>query len=125
MTSEQENPECTQEWRERVARMARDRFSRKVGQPPAFPSRWQPGSIVRGELQLPMNDASAFELIAERLEAGDQIMACLLRRPAGEKAYVIKIQVEHQLVYIKFQVKKVFIGRSFHLDCPGGSSDDE
>lgn len=110
-------------WRRMVAKMARSR-SRVVGRPPAMPSRWQPHTVLSAHARLPLSDAEAFELIAEHLEGGCAIQEIELRKPPGDRGYVLKFNLGSQVVYAKFQVKSVFIARSFHVDFPGGNDDD-
>lgn len=103
--------------------MARSR-DRVVGRPPALPSRWQPYTVLSASASLPLSDAEAFELIAEQIECGCPISEIPLKKPAGDKGFVMKFAVGTQVIYAKFQVKRVFIARSFHIDFPGGNDDD-
>lgn len=60
---------------------------------------------------------TAWEFIASRLEAGEEVEVINLRKPPGSKGYVMKIDLELGLpkLYVKLQlVSKKVIGRSFH-----------
>lgn len=109
-------------WRHMVAKMARAR-TRIVGLPPKFPSRWQPRTVLSATTNLPLSDAEAFELLAQKIESGWPVRQIPLRQPPGDRAYVLKFMIGTQAIYAKFQVKSVFVGRSFHIDEPGGDQE--
>lgn len=102
-------------WRVRAATMARAR-TRIVGRWPTYPADWKPQTVVSPASDLPMGDREAFEMIACQVESGCPLETLILRQPAGEMAYVLKFRLGSQRLYAKFQLKQMFIGRSFHLD---------
>ena len=83
------------------------------------PIDWRPGDVPNPSgLLLPyFDDASAWELIATKLEGGHEVETKTLDHPPGKKAYVMKIDLNpgRPLLYVKFQLRRgVVIGRSFH-----------
>ena len=62
-------------------------------------------------------DSTAWDFIASRLEAGEEVEVIELQQPAGTKGYVMKIDLGLEVpeLYVKLQLgaSKV-IGRSFH-----------
>ena len=62
-------------------------------------------------------DSTAWELIAERLDAGEQVDVIELTKPRGARGYVMRIDLGSDLpeLYIKLQLGpgRIF-GRSFH-----------
>lgn len=72
-----------------------------------------------GVLDQYFNDETAWELIVQKLEEGHPVEEIELKKPPGEKGYVMKIQLEpdQPLLYVKLQMGsgKIF-GRSFHYD---------
>lgn len=75
--------------------------------------------MIDPETTLPFGDAGAWELIADRLEAGEELTEIELQKPRGKKAYVMKIPLapNSPRVYVKLQLGagKV-IARSFHVE---------
>ena len=83
------------------------------------PTKWQPGQVGNpdGKLDSHFTDASAWEYIATKLENGHPVEVEDLRKPAGAKGYVMKIDIEpgQPKLYIKLQLGSgKIIGRSFH-----------
>jgi len=80
---------------------------------------WRPGQVRNpdGILDRYFTDTAAWELIADRLEAGHPVEIVELRKPPGATGYVMKIDIEpdqHPL-YVKLQLGSgKIIGRSFH-----------
>ena len=62
-------------------------------------------------------DSTAWEFIAARLEAGEEVEVIPLRQPSGAKGYVMKIDLgaDVPVLYVKLQLGsgRIF-GRSFH-----------
>ena len=85
------------------------------------PTVWQPDQVrnPHGVLDQYFNDENAWELVVQKLEERHPVEEVELRRPAGKKGYVMKIQLEpdQPLLYVKLQIGsgKIF-GRSFHYD---------
>ena len=103
-----------------LALLARSPRTRRVGRPPKRPSRWSPFTVPNPEsaFDLHFTHASAWQLIADRLEQGEHVEIIEMDRPVGVTGYVMKLQLEegsHEL-YVKLELtgSKV-IGRSFHL----------
>lgn len=83
------------------------------------PTVWQPTKVrnPNGVLDGYFSNATAWEFIASRLEAGEEVEVIELRRPPGAKAYVMRIDVGSGLpeLYVKLQMTSAkVIGRSFH-----------
>ena len=88
------------------------------------PTDWRPGQVrnPEGLLDTHFTDAAAWELIASRLDDGHPVEVVELRKPAGAKGYVMKIDVEpgQPLLYVKLQLGSgKIIGRSFHYSRHG------
>ena len=83
------------------------------------PTDWRPNQVrnPNGILDRHFTDLTAWELIAERLEAGEEVEVIELRKPPGARGYVMRIHLESDLpeLYIKLQLGagRIF-GRSFH-----------
>jgi hypothetical protein len=93
----------------------RNKKERFVG----FPRDWAPYKIINpAENEECFTDISAWEFIAEKLEAGHEFEEIRLNTPPGALAIVMKIQLttEAPLLYIKIQIgaRNKAIGRSFH-----------
>ena len=83
------------------------------------PSNWEPDHVrnPKGEFESFFTDSSAWELIAEQLEAGCEVEEVRLRKPPGKNAYVLKVDLgaNESKLYIKVQLGSgKIIGRSFH-----------
>ena len=83
------------------------------------PTDWRPGQVrnPNGVLDTHFTDASAWELIASRLEGGHPVEIVELRKPDGATGYVMKVDLEpdRPRLYIKLQLGSgKIIGRSFH-----------
>ena len=62
-------------------------------------------------------DSTAWDFIASRLEAGEEVEVIELQQPAGTKGYVMKIDLGLDVpeLYVKLQLgASRVIGRSFH-----------
>lgn len=94
--------------RSRITEFTRDR-----------PTDWRPGQVRNpaGVLDTHFTDASAWELIASKLEDGHLVEVVALDKPPGAKGYVMKIDIEpgQPRLYVKLQLGSgKIIGRSFH-----------
>lgn len=83
------------------------------------PTDWRPGSVrnPHGGFEPSFTDASAWDFIADRLEADCEVETIILKKPPGAKGYVMLIELEpcERPVYIKVQLGSgKIIGRSFH-----------
>ena len=83
------------------------------------PTDWRPGQVrnPNGILDTYFTDAAAWEFIASTLEDGHSVEIVELRKPAGAKGYVMKIDIEPgwPQLYVKLQLGAgKIIGRSFH-----------
>jgi len=98
------------------ARRPRDRISKWTR---ARPTDWRPESVNRpnAPFDSTFRDATAWDLIASKLEEGHAVEVIELRRPSGAKGYVMHIDIEagRPQIYVKLELagRKVF-GRSFH-----------
>ena len=62
-------------------------------------------------------DGAAWELVADKLDAGHDVEVVELRKPRGAKGYVMHIRLgpDEPLLYVKLQLGRgKVIGRSFH-----------
>lgn len=83
------------------------------------PTDWRPGKVRNpdGLLDTHFTDASAWELIATRLEHGEEVRVIELQMPKGAKGYVMTIDLGPNVpaLYVKLQLGSgKIIGRSFH-----------
>ena len=83
------------------------------------PRDWQPYSVIHPSYAgSTFTDQSAFEFIADCLEAGHEFEELMLDVPKGALAIVLKINMgpTTSMLYVKLQVGKgnLVIGRSFH-----------
>ena len=83
------------------------------------PTDWRPTEVCNpdGELDPYFTDTTAWEFIASRLEAGEDVEVIELKKPKGAKGYVMKIDLGPSMpkLYVKLQMgSKKVIGRSFH-----------
>ena len=100
----------------RAARNARTRTTEFTSQ---RPTDWRPTEVRNpdGILDEYFTDAAAWEFIATRLEAGEDVEVIPLRKPQGAKGFVMKIELQPNLprLYVKLQMgARGIIGRSFH-----------
>lgn len=83
------------------------------------PTDWRPTTVrnPEGLLDTHFTDSTAWELVAARLEAGEEVEVIELRKPPGAKGYVIKIDMgaDVPVLYVKLQLcAGRILGRSFH-----------
>jgi len=83
--------------------------------------------VLNPETGLPFTDAGAWNFIADLLDAGHPIVEVRLRRPPGETAFemVVDMGKNASQIYIKVQIMKGLIcGRSFHHSYRARKSED-
>ena len=112
-------PSPNQSTRRQLAVLARRSHARVTEFSAARPTDWRPGQVRNpaGVLDTHFTDAAAWEFIASRLEDGHPVEVVELRKPAGAKGYVMKIDIEpgRPHLYVKLQLGSgKIIGRSFH-----------
>lgn len=83
------------------------------------PTDWRPEQVRNpdGLLDTHFTDASAWELIASKIESGHPLETIQLEKPPGATGYVMRIDLEpsQPQLYIKLQLGSgKIIGRSFH-----------
>ena len=111
--------EVDAETRRQLAMLARRNWARITEFRPERPTDWRPGQIrnPNGILDTHFTDASAWELIASKLEEGHPVEVVELRKPVGARGFVMKIELEpdRPRVYVKLQLGAGrIVGRSFH-----------
>ncbi len=102
-----------------MALLARRPRARTTSFNPRTLTDWRPFQIRRpeGGFSPYFTDASAWELIADKLDEGHEVEVVELRRPAGAKGYVMKIDLgqDEPMLYVKLQLRPgQVVGRSFH-----------
>ena len=107
------------ETRRQLALLARSDRTRTSAFSPHEPTDWRPNEVRRpgGGFSPYFTDAGAWELIADELDEGHKIEVVELRKPAGAKGYVMKIDLEPGVptLYVKLQLRQgQVVGRSFH-----------
>ena len=105
--------------RHQLAILARRRHARTSAFSRERPCDWCPNQVRNpdGILDTYFTDSTAWRLIAERLEAGEEVEVIELTQPRGARGYVMRIDLGSDLpeLYIKLQLGpgRIF-GRSFH-----------
>lgn len=112
-------PELTDSLRRELAILARRPWARITEFSTERPSEWQPNQVrnPNGALDDHFTDASAWDLIASKLEEGHAVETVSLRHPPRKIGYVMKIQLNatSPILYVKLQLGSgKIIGRSFH-----------
>lgn len=107
------------ETRRQLVSLARNPRARKSEFSPSQPTRWNPGQVRNpdGVIDMYFTPLTAWELIAIRLEEGEEVEVIELRQPKGAKGYVMLIDLGSELpkLYVKLQMRGgVIFGRSFH-----------
>jgi hypothetical protein len=102
--------------RQTMARLARCRDQRINVWSQNAPCDWNPTQVINPETEMPFTDSSAWNFIADLLEAGHEFTEVILAKPPGEIAYETELTLRHNLppLYIKIQYKGKIWGRSFH-----------
>lgn len=102
-----------------LVRRARSSRTRTAAFTIQRPTEWRPTEVLNpnGLLDTHFTGTTAWEFIASKLEAGEDVEIIRLRKPKGAKAYVMKIDLGPGLpeLYVKLQMGSTkVIGRSFH-----------
>ena len=105
--------------RHQLVTLARRKRARVTEFTSAQPTDWRPGQVRNpdGLLDTHFTDASAWELIASKIESGHSLEAIRLEKPPGATGYVMRIDLEpsQPQLYVKLQLGSgQIIGRSFH-----------
>ena len=105
--------------RNQLVRRARSSRTRTAAFTIQRPTEWRPAEVrnPKGLLDTHFTDTTAWEFIASKLEAGEELETIRLRKPRGAKGYVMKIDLGPGLpeLYVKLQMGSTkVIGRSFH-----------
>ena len=113
--------ELSESIRRQYAVLARSRRTRINNFTKDLPIDWRPGQVrnpeAEGEFNTHFTEASAWELIASKLEQGHPVEAVELHTPPGAKGYVMKVDIEpgYPQLYVKLQFgPRKIICRSFH-----------
>ncbi len=112
-------PGINAETRNQLVKRARSSKTRDQEFRSDRPTDWRPTTVrnPEGDVAPFFTPTTAWEFIAARLEAGEEVEVIDLRMPRGSKGYVMKIDLGLGLpkLYVKLQlVSKKVIGRSFH-----------
>ncbi len=107
------------ETRHQLVVLARRPRARSSAPTRSRPTDWRPTTVRNpdGLVDAHFTASTAWELIAERLEAGHEVEVITLRLPPGAKGYVMKIDLGADVptLYVKLQLGAGrIIGRSFH-----------
>lgn len=107
------------ETRRQLVSLARSPRARKSQFNPSQPTDWRPGQVRNpdGVLDMYFTSLTAWDLIATRLEEGEEVDVIELRQPKGAKGYVMRIDLGPEVpkLYVKLQMRGgVIFGRSFH-----------
>lgn len=86
---------------------------------PGRPIDWRPRQVrnPNGRLDTHFTNATAWKLIADRLERGQEVTIIELDQPKGAKGYVMSIDLGPDVpcLYVKLELGSgEIIGRSFH-----------
>lgn len=106
------------EVRAQLARLCRRKKCRVSTFSPSLPTHWSPTSVTDPEVDMPFTEVSAWEFVAQCLEAGHPLVEVKLRVPPGKKGYemLVPLTEDKPPVYVKLQLggSGKVIGRSFH-----------
>ena len=97
--------------------LARRPWARSSAFTPERPTKWQPNTVLDPETGHPFTLSGAWDFIATCAEQGQRIEVVSLRKPAGAKAYVMKVWLEanRRRLYVKVELLSGgILGRSFH-----------
>ncbi len=110
------------ELKRQIIVLCRNSKTRKLG----FPSRWCPGQVISPESDLPFTESGAWCLVADVLEAGEELRPVALRNPPAGTGYVITTKLsDSKEIYIKLQMGNgCVLGRSFHYSAPSGGEEE-
>jgi hypothetical protein len=103
--------------RRELSRLARRKDARVIVWSPQMPSEWTPGKINNPQVDMPFTEAGAWHFFADLLDCGHPIRRVALKRPPGEEAFEMSVDLKPGMprLYIKVQLKYgKIIGRSFH-----------
>lgn len=111
------------ETRKLLARLASSERTRSNQWTRERPAKWQPTEVrdPRGGFFPTFSDHSAWAFVAEKLAEGLPVEVMKLRKPAGRRGYVLKVELEldddSRTLYVKLELnrsKTEVYGRSFH-----------
>ncbi len=103
--------------RRQLALLARRPRARQTVFSSVRPTKWQPEQVSNPLCGMPFTDASAWDLVASRLEEGHEVEVVTLRKPPGATGYVMRIKLDTTVptVYVKLELGAGrILGRSFH-----------
>lgn len=120
---------------EATRRQLVDRARRQRSRTAAFtrdrPTDWRPTEVrnPNGVLDSNFTHSTAWDFIASRLEAGEEVEVIELQQPAGTKGYVMKIDLGLDVpkLYVKLQLgpRRLLGGASTTRSNCGGRTDHE
>jgi hypothetical protein len=105
------------EVRAELARRARDKRRRQSVFTSQAPCKWHPYQVSMPESGLPFDDASAWNFIADLLDAGHDVAEIVMDKPQGQIGYVLLVDGHPGCpeIYIKLTLSSNMVnGRSFH-----------
>lgn len=81
-----------------------------------IPCKWNPESVVDPRTKEVFTINSAWDYVRELLESDHPVEVIELSRPPGKKGYVLHVNMQDDAsdLYIKLQLGRKLIGRSFH-----------
>lgn len=101
--------------RHQLGILAGRRGSWDVGYSKDRPKKWRPRTVIDPRSKEPFTDAGAKEFISCLLEDDHPLEEISLERPPGRKGYVMKVDTDEGMIYIKIELGSgKIIGRSFH-----------
>ena len=108
-----------EETRRQLIILARRPTARSSSFSPSQPTDWRPSQVHNpsGGVDQFFTDSTAWELIAARLEGGEEVRVIELNQPRGAKGYVMRINLGSEIpkLYVKLQLRpRKILGRSFH-----------
>jgi hypothetical protein len=103
--------------RRQLCLLARRKECRRTGVSSPYPGKWRPWTLIDPATDEPFTEAAAWELIAARLEGGEELTEVILENPPGRRAYSMEFLLPNdpQPLYVKLQLGPgTILGRSFH-----------
>jgi hypothetical protein len=122
-------PKSLDEIRRELARLARRKDCRVYIWTKERPTDWNPGQVLNPETGIPFSAEAAWQFVADRLNAGQELVEVEMKKPPNEMGYVMQIDLSPGTpkLYVKLQINRGRIfGRSFHysLQAPGEERKD-
>ena len=119
--------DATDQDRAELARRASSRKTRTSTFTPRAPTKWHPTSLRHPATGDPFTEDNCWAFVVDAINAGEAVEVIELKRPAGNRGFVMKLAGHDGVViYVKLQLlDAIVLGRSFHESQVGNGEDDD